>query len=48
MTVGEDSVQYRSAKKLCFLAKINLMTSLSHLEALFLDVTSDALNDCSF
>ena len=53
MTVGEDSVQYKKRKKHCFLAAasllligkliITLMASLSLLEALFLDVTSDVL-----
>ena len=54
---GEDSVQYRNRKKKhCFLAAAilllsvnyyNLIASLSHLEALCLNVTSDALN-CLF
>ena len=58
MAVGEDSVQYRNAKKHCFLAAAilffignivyKLMASLSRLEAPFLDITSHALNNCSF
>ena len=59
MTVGEDSVQYRKRKKnhrfltaaiLLFIGKTiyNLMASLRRLEALFLDASSDALNNCSF
>ena len=54
----EDSVQYRNRKKHCFSAAgillfigkiiINLIASLSHLEALCLNVTSDALNNCLF
>ena len=56
---GEDLVKHRNRKKHCFLAgtillfigKIiifNLIASLSHLEALCLNVTSDALNICLF
>ena len=58
MTVGEDSVQYRKCKKALLLSSshfafywwnyFNLMASLSRLEALFLYVTSDALNNCAF
>ena len=57
MTVGEDSVQYRKRKKAPFHSSYfafyqsnyyNLMASLSRLEALFLDLTLDALNNFSF
>ena len=58
MTVGEDSVQYRKRKKALLLSSrhfvfyrlsyYNLMASVIGLEALFLDVTSYALNNCSF
>ena len=55
MTVGEDSVEYRKYKKYFGRSNFgfyrwdyNLIASLSHLEALFLDVTSDALKNCSF
>ena len=52
---GEDSVHYRNRKRhgflaaaiLLFIGKIiyNLIASLSHLEALCLNVTSNALNN---
>ena len=55
---GLDSVQYRNRKKHCFLAAAillfisknyyNLIASLSHLEAICLNVTSDVLNNCLF
>ena len=55
---GEDSVQYKNRKKHCLIAAAillfyrqnyyNLIVSLSHLEALCLNVTLDALNNCLF
>ena len=55
---GEDSVKYRNHKKhrfltaaiLLFIGKIiiTMIASLSHLEALCLNVTSNALNNCLF
>ena len=60
MTVSKDTVQYRKREEkhcslaaaiLLFIGKIILtfkMASMSRLEALFLYVTSDALNNCSF
>ena len=58
MTVCEDSVPHRKRKKHSLAAAMhfafyqynyyNVMASLSRSEALFLDLTSDALNNCSF
>ena len=50
---GQDSVQYRNRKKALLLSSshftfYNLVASLSHLKALCLNVTSDALNNCLF
>ena len=56
MIVGEDQVQQKTQKTWLLSSShfafyrysYNLIASLSRLEALFLDVTSDALENCSF
>ena len=55
---GEDAVKYKNHKKHRFLAAailhfigkiiLNLIASLSHLEALCLNVTLNALKNCLF